>query len=140
MDWRFLLSHHEGSGLSRCFRAGRLHVCARCSGLWPALIAAIALLVARPLRASRWDLPAELALVLPALWDWARSLRRPALGTNLGRAGTGLLLGLGLARAAVLGHSQGYASAGFVFPILLCSSWVVLAPAFWPRPGETLSS
>ncbi|HUB08467.1 MAG TPA: DUF2085 domain-containing protein [Myxococcales bacterium] len=140
MRWSFLLSHHDGAGLARCFRLGPLHVCARCSGLWPTLVAGIGVLTAKPVPSSRWDLPVELALILPALWDWARSLRHPKLGTNLGRAATGALLGLGLARAAVLGRVEGYGTAGFLLPILLCSSWVVLAPRVWPDSPESLSS
>lgn len=89
--------------------------------------------------ASRFDLAIELALILPGLWDYARSVHRPELGTNASRAATGVLLGLGLARAAVLGRVVGYASSGFVFPIVLCLCWVVIAPGLWPEvpPGAS---
>ncbi|MHB8417207.1 MAG: DUF2085 domain-containing protein [Myxococcales bacterium] len=140
MSWSFVLSHHTGSGLSRCFRVGSLRLCARCSGLWPALLVGMEAQRLWRWRPGRWDLAVELGLILPALWDYARSHGNPAVGSNLGRALTGLLLGLGLARAAVLGRVAGYGTAGFLFPILLCSSWVLLAPRFWPDSFEAPSN
>jgi hypothetical protein len=140
VDFSLALSHHTGSGLSRCFRVGGIHLCARCSGLWPALLVGIAAQRIWPWRVSRFDVAVELALILPGLWDYARSHRRPWLGTNPGRASTGVLLGLGLSRAAVLGRVAGYTSIGFLFPILLCLCWVVLAPALWPEEPPAASS
>ncbi len=140
MNWGFALSHHTGDGLARCFRVGPLRLCARCSGLWPGLLGGLAVQRLYLPRPGRADLPVELALLLPALWDHARALRRPEAGSNAVRACTGLLLGLGLARAAVLGRVEGYASVGFVFPILLCLSWVVLARTIFPTSPEAPSS
>lgn len=140
VDLSLALSHHTGAGLSRCFRVGRVHLCARCSGLWPALLLGMAGQKAWPWAPSRFDLPIELALILPGLWDHARSVHRPALGTNLGRALTGALLGLGLARAGVLGRVAGYTNVGFVFPIVLCLCWVMLAPSWWPERSTGASS
>lgn len=140
MEFSRALSHHTGPGLSRCFSVGGIRICARCSGLWPALFLGIAGQRILLWSVSRFDLPIELALILPGLWDYARSHRRPWLGTNLGRAATGVLLGLGLSRAAVLGRVSGYTSIGFLFPILLCLCWVVLAPAWWPEEPPPASS
>jgi hypothetical protein len=89
---------------------------------------------------GRFDLAVEIALLWPALWDYARGLHQPDTGTNLGRAVTGLLLGLGLSRLAVLGRVQGFDSPAVLFPILLCFSWVLLAPALWPRAEESPGS
>jgi len=140
VDLSLALSHHTGAGLSRCFRLGRVHVCARCCGLWPALLLGMAVQRIWLWPVSRFDLAIELALILPGLWDYARSVHRPDLGTNVWRAATGLLLGLGLARAAVLGRVAGYASIGFLFPILLCLCWFVLAPRWWPELPPSASS
>lgn len=138
--WSFLLAHHTDEALSRCFRMGPVRLCARCSGLWPGLLLGLALQRLHLPRAGRADLPVMLALILPALWDHARSLRWPSAGNNLWRAGTGLLLGLGLARASVIGWVEGYASVGFLFPILLCLSWVAFARTIFPAPPEAPSS
>jgi hypothetical protein len=140
MNLSLALSHHTGAGLSRCFRVGSLHLCARCSGLWPALILGTLGQKLWPWPPSRLDVPIELALILPALWDYARSAAAPQAGTNLGRMATGVLLGLGLARVAVLGRVAGYTNPAFAFPILLCLCWVVFAPRWWPRPPDGASS
>lgn len=138
MSWALLFAHHEGPALRRCWRIGRgpgvFHLCARCSGLLPALLFGLAaqrLWLPPP---GRFDLAVELALIWPALWDYARGVHRPGLGTNLGRAAAGLMLGLGLSRLALLGRIQGFGTPAVLFPILLCLSWVLLAPGLWPRP------
>ncbi len=133
MDWSFLLSHHPPAAAGdRCFRVGPLRLCARCSGLFPALLAGLLVQRLLPLTASRWDLPVELALILPALWDHARSVANPKAGSNPIRAFTGQLLGLGLSRVAVVGHVEGFGAEAFLLPVVL-SGCFVLAPRLWPR-------
>ncbi len=108
MDWRFLLAHHPPSQYDRCVRVGRLHLCTRCLGMYPPLIAGLAVqlvltvhhaaaLVARPW--ERWVL---VGLMAPAAWDWIQGRLEPHRGTNRWRYVTGVLLGLGLARAVYL--------------------------------------
>lgn len=133
MTFELLFAHHEGAALCRCFRLGPVHLCARCSGLLPALLFGMAAQRISLPRPSRFDLAIELALFWPALWDYARGLRQPELGTNLSRAATGILLGLGLSRVAVLGRVRGFGQPASLFPIVLGVAWVLFARLFWPR-------
>lgn len=124
MDWRLLLAHHPPSQYHRCVRLGRLHLCARCLGLYPTLFAGLAVqlvltvhhapaLAARPF--EHWALVLVMA---PASWDWLRGRLDPATGTNAGRLSTGVLLGLGLARTVYLNARtpmSGPALDGLVF-------------------------
>jgi uncharacterized membrane protein len=102
----FWLSHHPPDELDRCYRLGGVHLCARCAGTYPVLLATVAaqLLSGAPLD-HRLDVPACAALVLPATLDWALGRARPHGGSNLLRTGTGALLGLGLGRSLFI-HLQ----------------------------------
>lgn len=95
----FWLSHHHDDELNRCYRFGAIHVCARCLGTYPVLVAAFFVQFAlhAPL-SHEWDLPVALLLTLPALVDWALGRFKPQGGTNLVRTVTGIALGLALGR------------------------------------------
>lgn len=92
----FLLSHHEPHEYHRCHRVSFLgrtvHLCARCSGIYPGIVLG---LVAAWADVGPWAWPA-VVLTLPAfaLVDWAATTFRSATGTNRARTATGTLLGL----------------------------------------------
>lgn len=96
----FWLSHHGPDELNRCYRFGSVHVCARCLGTYPVLLALIALQaklrapVEHPL-----DLPICVGLLLPATFDWAYGRFRPGRFPNAWRTFTGVLLGIALGRS-----------------------------------------
>lgn len=94
------LSHHRASEAHRTYVLGGVAVCARCLGTYPVLACVLGLLFLfrAPLQ-WWWDLPAVLALTLPALVDWARGRLRPEGGSNAVRTLTGVLLGGALGRS-----------------------------------------
>ena len=102
----FLLSHHHPEEFDRCWKLGRVHVCARCLGLYPVLFATLAAQFAfhAPLEHSL-DLPIALGLLAPALFDWAHGRFRPHAFSNPWRTSTGVLLGLALGRTLFI-HLQ----------------------------------
>ncbi len=102
----FWLSHHFDDELDRCYRFGRFHVCARCLGTYPVLVAAFAAQLALKAPLSHpLDLPVGLGLVVPAVLDWALGRFHPHRFTNPWRTFTGALLGLGLGRSLFI-HVQ----------------------------------
>lgn len=129
---RFLLAHHPPSEFYRCYspvvRGRQLHVCARCLGIYPGIVAGLLTYFTGP-----WAVdPLVLVAVLPApaLLDWTLTTVRDRRGHNIVRTATGALLGygygLGIAllvfdRAlAVLAVGVAYA---VVAGALLYSSW-----------------
>lgn len=44
--WPFLLSHHSVEDAERCLRVGSVHLCRRCTALWPLCIAVLIYLAA----------------------------------------------------------------------------------------------
>ena len=102
----FWLSHHHEDELNRCWKFGRVHVCARCLGTYPVLFAAIALQFAfhAPLESS-FDEPIALGFLAPALLDWAWGRFQPQAFGNPWRTFTGVLLGVALARTLFI-HLQ----------------------------------
>lgn len=102
----FWLSHHHADELDRCWDVGGVKVCARCLGTYPVLFAAIALQLAQKAPLSHpLDLPLGLALVAPAVADWAYGRFFPHRFSNAWRTATGILLGLGLSRSLYI-HLQ----------------------------------
>ena len=103
LSWRWVLSHHSAEELHRCYRlpltARGLHVCARCLGLYPVLVATIGFEAGVWRFESSWRWLAAFALVTPAVIDWSRSMLFGTEGRNLWRTGTGALAGLGLGLA-----------------------------------------
>jgi uncharacterized membrane protein len=92
----YLLSHHEPNEYHKCYRlsiGGRqLRLCARCSGLYPGLIAGIAVALLVP--TARWILPAIVVLPAPAIGHWVWTHTTEQAGHNGVRTLTGLLVGL----------------------------------------------
>ena len=102
----FWLSHHHEDELNRTFLIAGARVCARCVATYPTLVAVIALQF--QLRAPlgwRHDEVAGVALLLPALVDWAWGRFRPRGGTNAIRVATGIFLGIALGRSLYI-HLQ----------------------------------
>lgn len=93
------LSHHRSDELHRTYAIAGLRLCARCLGTYPVLALALAvqLAVAAP-HDSGADPWLAVALLLPALVDWAVGRFRPNAGSNAWRTATGALLGAALGR------------------------------------------
>ena len=96
----YWLSHHPPEEFDRTWQVGRLHVCARCAGVYPVLFVALFLQfrLGAPLQ-LRLDGLMGVALIMPAVLDWAYGRWRPHAGSNVWRTFTGVLLGAALARS-----------------------------------------
>ncbi len=120
----YLLSHHAPAEHDRCYAPAvfgrRVHVCARCSGVYPGIAAGLLF----PATGSGVVVLVAL-LPLPALVDWTVTAFTRRRGHNAVRTLTGVLLGYGYGlgltalvsgpRLAVLGTGVGYALvAGFL--------------------------
>ena len=129
---RFLLAHHLPAEFHRCYSpvvsGRRVHVCARCLGIYPGIVAGVLSYFTGP-----WSVdPLVLVAVLPApaLLDWALTTFRDRRGYNVVRTVTGALLGYGYglgiallafdAALAVLAVGVAYAA---VAGALLSRSW-----------------
>jgi hypothetical protein len=88
----FWLSHHREEERDRTYAFGSVHLCARCLGLYPALLLTLGLGLGR----GRPSFVLGLGLILPGLYSWALGLVRPWAGSNPGRTLSGALLGVGL--------------------------------------------
>lgn len=119
MDWRLLLAHHPPAEYHRCVRIGRLHLCARCLGMYPAMFAGLAIelvlqvhhpaaLLARP-----WETWALIGLMSPASVDFIWGRLDPSRGKRGIGLATGVLLGLGLARTIYLNARTPLSGPGF---------------------------
>ena len=119
----YLLSHHPVGERDRCYspalRGREVHLCARCTGIYPGIVAGLVAFGYGPAPAtSFW-----LVTLLPfgALLEWAVTTFTTRRGYNVVRTGTGLALGfaygLGLGRSfvggdlAVLAVGVGYGVA-----------------------------
>ncbi|MFC7116008.1 DUF2085 domain-containing protein [Natronoarchaeum sp. GCM10025703] len=93
--WPYLLSHHEPSERCRCYsprlRGRRIRLCARCTGIYPGILAALSGVGGSPTLA----LAIVIAFPLPALVDWTVTTFTGRRGYNAVRTATGLLLGYG---------------------------------------------
>jgi uncharacterized membrane protein len=137
--WRVLLSHHASQDLHHCYRLGvtpeGLHVCARCLGLYPVLLATIGFEV------GLWRLEFDLrwllafSLVTPAVIDWSRSMLFAARGSNVWRTVTGGLAGVGLGIA----FGDYFRDSGCAyFWTLMGGLALVIALVWWAWPGRSL--
>ena len=106
------LSHHREQDLHRTYRLGGLHLCARCLGMYPVMLAGIvALFAARAPLTWRWDLPFVLGLTLVGLSDWVVGQVRPRALPNTWRTFTGALLGVAFARTLYVHFQRPYPPA-----------------------------
>lgn len=100
----FLLSHHVPAEYHRCYapeiRGRTIRLCARCTGIYPGIVAGLWAFFGAPLLPRHWVLVA--LLPLPALIDWSVTAFTRRTGSNPGRTVTGLLLGYGYGLG--LGH------------------------------------
>lgn len=99
----FILSHHPPEAYNRCLSVAGLHLCARCTGVYPVLFGLLAVQLAlRAPLTHPWDTWIAWVLPIPAVFDWARGRFNPASGTNLVRLVTGVMLGVALGRTLYL--------------------------------------
>ena len=86
--WPYLLSHHEPKEYYRCYKLGKVRICARCVGIYAGLATGFLL---HTHFVNAWLLPA----VLPAfsITDWVLTRLTGCRGMNLVRSATGFLLG-----------------------------------------------
>jgi uncharacterized membrane protein len=94
---RHILSHHAPGDWDRCYAptvfGRRIRVCARCLGIYPAVVIGAVVALVGP--SSLSTLGAVAVLPLPALFDWAVTAFTDRRGHNPVRTLTGLLLGYG---------------------------------------------
>lgn len=119
----YLLSHHPVGERDRCYslalRGREVHFCARCTGIYPGIVAGLVAFGTDPVRDAA--LPLVALLPMGALLEWTVTTATPHRGSNVVRTGTGLALGfaygLGLGRLfgsgdlAVLAIGVGYGLA-----------------------------
>jgi hypothetical protein len=98
----FLLAHHRPEEYDRCYAVGGLHVCARCAGLYPALLLLLALQLTGVVGAIRAEWAVLFLLPVPAVFSWARRRLTGAAGSNPVSTVTGALLGVALGRGIYL--------------------------------------
>lgn len=100
MSRGFWLSHHPEEELHRTYRLAGHAVCARCLGVYPTMLLAIALqLGAGAPLVWQWDGPWTVGALLPAVADWTAGRLAPERGGNLWRTLTGVFAGLALGRS-----------------------------------------
>ena len=129
--WRVLLSHHRTSERHHCYRLGKIHLCARCLGLYPVLLATIGFEVNlwRFESVYRWFL--AVGLVTPAVIDWSRSMLFGSRGSNRWRTTTGALAGVGLGVA--FGDYFRDNTSGWFWALMGVLA-VVIGLVWWARP------
>ncbi len=120
------LAHHRPEHADRCVHlplgARQLSLCARCLGLYPVAVVALALqwvLDLGPMGSA--DLVFALVLALPALLDWGAGALEPHSGSNFRRLLTGALLGVALGRSLWLNARDPYCEVLWIQLFLLGS-------------------
>jgi len=133
----FLLAHHRPEELERCYLvwcgARPVWLCARCVGLYPALLLTLGLQLAWPLPPGPWDPPFLAVGSLPALADWALARLGRTPGSNPRRTWTGVLLGLALGRTAALHGAQPFHPTAVVHLAALAAWLLVVELSAWLR-------
>ena len=135
--WRVLLSHHKPPEHHHCHRLGLtrrgIHLCARCLGLYPVLLATVGF------EAGLWRFESEyrwllaFSLVTPAVIDWSRSMLFERQGSNGWRTSTGVLAGVGLGIA----FGDYFRDSGCAyFWTLMGVLAAVIGLVWWARPGQ----
>jgi len=93
----FLLSHHVPPEHDRCYApvvlGRRVYLCARCSGVYPGIVAGVVVPTVGP--GVPWTALLVALFPLPALLDWTLTAFTDRRGTNGVRTLTGVLLGFG---------------------------------------------
>lgn len=137
-----LLAHHRSDQGHRCLTlpvAGTsLAICARCAGLYPALLIGLGLqaLLDRG-RLGDLDLYLVLAASAPGLLDFGLGLLDPRSGSNLRRLATGVLLGLGLSRSLWLHARDPWEEVLWIQGFLLGTGTLAfLLVRRWRPPGD----
>jgi hypothetical protein len=97
-----LLAHHRPAEYDRCYRIGGLHLCARCAGLYPALLLVLGLQLTGGVDSLRAEWAVLFLLPVPAIFSWARRRLTGAAGSNPVSTLTGALLGVALGRGIYL--------------------------------------
>jgi uncharacterized membrane protein len=106
---RYLLAHHEPSEWYRCYAptvfGHRLHICARCAGIYPGIAAGLAAYAIGP----AWLVNVAFVALLPApaLADWMLTSFSERRGYNPVRTATGGLLGYGYGLGLLLFFLEG---------------------------------
>jgi uncharacterized membrane protein len=106
---RYLLAHHEPSEWYRCYAptvfGRRLHICARCAGIYPGIAAGLAAYAVGP----AWLVNVAFVALLPApaLADWMLTSFSERRGYNPVRTATGGLLGYGYGLGLLLFFLEG---------------------------------
>ena len=119
----YLLAHHEQSERYRCYApvvfGRRVHVCARCSGVYPGIISGFAVAMLAPGHFT--TLAVVASLPAPALVDWVVTSIGDRQGINSVRTVTGALLGyaygVGLVRL-LFGGDPLVLAIGFGYAVL----------------------
>lgn len=120
---RYLLAHHEPSEWYRCYAptvfGQRLHICARCVGIYPGIAAGLVAYAFGPV----WllDVAFVALLPLPALGDWVLTSFTDRRGYNPVRTITGGLLGYGYGLGLLLfflGGDMRVLVIGIVYAVL----------------------
>lgn len=94
----FFLAHHHPDEYDRCYRLGPLRLCARCTGLYPAMIVMLVLQARGVIAAPRAEWVLLYALPLPAVVSWTRRRLLGVTGSNPVTTLSGALLGVALGR------------------------------------------
>ncbi|MFH2007295.1 MAG: DUF2085 domain-containing protein [bacterium] len=133
--WRLLLSHHGPGEAHRCYRLpwSSLLLCARCLGLYPALLAVVGFEIGVGRFESEWRWLVAFASVTPAVIDWSGAMLFGGHGSNLVRTGTGGLAGIGL---GVAFSDYFRDSKCLYFWVLLASLVAVISVVWWARRSD----
>jgi uncharacterized membrane protein len=106
---RYLLAHHEPTEWYRCYAptvfGRRLHICARCAGIYPGIAVGLAAYAFGPAWLAHLAFVA--LLPAPALVDWVLTSFSERRGYNPVRTATGGLLGYGYGLGLLLFFLEG---------------------------------
>ena len=125
----FLLAHHWPGQLDRCYQlwVGQhpLWLCARCSGVYPALFATLVIQIIWAGSYSSWDWLWLFGLPLVAVVDWAFDRLSLRVSNNFWRTASGFFLGVSLGRTVYL--NMIYPFNKLVVVQLLCLVGIVIS-------------
>lgn len=132
--WPYLLAHHLPAQRWRCYtvsvRDRRVHVCARCLGIYPGIFAGIVMYGSGPTLLTQPVLVAALPAL--ALGEWLLTTITSFRGTNPGRTLTGGILGYAYGLGGMLlvrGGVWWVLAVGVVYACLAAFAIIRYAPA-----------